>query len=280
MDGETAVGGRSRRSLVRLMLLGLVAMLFAGCGSSQSSSSSTGSTSLPGGATSPDPSGSPVAPDTSSTSVAGPNTSGSPSFVVNTGTSDGDAVKIQGWFGPALPASESNVDQTTLSECGTDAGDGRAMVVALDLTVTLESSLAGEVELNLGSMSSEVLAEYIFGYSSGAQCTPAEVNPVTGIKLGRLQPHQSTTFPMWVVLINAITPNEPHPSEATLRHSNWLMALPHVTVDGESSVQPDAQPSANGPRVVQCTQSGYSVGEDTIAIIGGTAKAVQGQTCP
>lgn len=253
-----------------------IAAALAGCGSTESSNTAA-STSLSGvAAASTDPTESTPTPATTSTSAAEPNTGGSTSFVVNAGTNGGDAVKIEGWFGPPVPAGESNVDQTALGECSSPTDDGRAIAVALDLTVTMESSLAGEVELNLGSFSVETLGEYILGFSSGAQCSSAEVNP-TGIKLGTLQPHQSTNFSVWVVFINAITPNAPHPSEATLRANNWLMALPRVTVDGETNL-PNEEPSASGPRVVKCVAGPIESG-DTIAVVGGMPKVMHGQ-CP
>jgi hypothetical protein len=214
---------------------------------------------------------------TSSTSAAAPDTSSPASFVVNTGTNGGDAVKIEGWFGPPVPASESNVDQTALSECPAPTDDGRAIVVALDLRATMESSLSGEVEINLGTLPPESLAEYILGFSGGAQCEAAIENP-PGIKLGRLQPHQSVYFSMWITFGNAITPNDPQPSEATLRANNWLMEIPHVTVDGESSAF--GQAGATGPRIVKCVQSGYTVGEATIAAVDRTPKVVHARMCP
>jgi hypothetical protein len=251
-----------RRRALTAVLVPIAAVL-AGCGSSSST--------LPNA---------PAAAQASSTNAAAPKTSAPPSFVVSAGTHGGDAVKIEGWFGPPLPAGESNIEHTALGQCASPTDDGRAIVVALDLKTTLESSLAGEVELNLGTFPTETLGEYVLGFSTGAECTNAEINP-TGIKLGNLRPHQSATFSMWIAFINAITSDDPHPSESTLRSNSWLMSLPFVTVDGESGRPlPNEQPSATGSRVVQCIQTSYSSGERAVAVIGGTPKVVHAKSCP
>src|ERR1039458_10514727 len=270
------------RTCACLGLLAVVAVALAGCGSTSPSPSASAPPASQTPSTTQETPTSETATSTSTTnssvsSAAAPNTSGPPSFVTDLDMQGGDKVKLEGWFGPPLPAAESNVDQTALSECPQPTDDGRAIVVALDLTATLESSLSGEVELNLGTLPPETLAEYILGFSSGAQCEAAVENP-TGIKLGTLQPHRSTTFALWIAFGNAITPNDPHPSEAVLRANNWLMSLPHATVDSESSAYGHA--NATGPRAVKCVQAGYTAGEETLAVIGGTPKLVQAQTCP
>ncbi len=251
-----------------------VSVVLAGCGSTTSASQSPSAAQAVSQEAAANP-------QISSTSASTPNTSGPASFVVNAGTHAGDAVKIEGWFGPPMPAGESSVEQTALSQCASPTDDGRAIVVALDVTATMESSLAGEVELNLGTFAPETLAEYVLGFSSGAQCEAGVGSHGPGIKLGTLQPHQSAHFAMWIAFINAITPSDPRPSEATLRRNDWLMSVPYVTVDGESG-QPllDEQPSATGPRVVQCIQTSYTAAEDSLAIIGGTPKVVHAQMCP
>lgn len=123
--------------------------------------------------------------------------------MVDATTQDGDRVKIAGWFGPPLPASQSDVDHTAFSECPPPATNGRAMVARLDLATTLESSLPGEVELNTGRAVAGT--DYVLDFGESAECK-SEVED-TGVKLGTLQPHQSTDFAMWVVFVNAITPN-------------------------------------------------------------------------
>ncbi len=210
-----------------------------------------------------------------STSAATPNTSGSPSFVVNATTQDGDKVKIEGWFGSPLPAGESDIDQTAFSECPPPATDGRAIVVHLDLATTLETSLSGEVELNTGSAVAGT--DYVMGYGSGAQCESEAEG--TGAKLGTLQPHQSTDFTMWLVSVNAITPNDQHPSEKVLGARDWVMELPQVTVDGSSSL--DGHLSATGPRVVTCETGGpLPSRSEYVAPIGSTSKRLHLAVCP
>lgn len=245
----TATGSREgpELSISLALLLVVVVSVLAGCGS-------TASSLPPNPTTAPSPAA--VATTTqaapapaTSTSAAAPNTSGSPGFVANATTQDGDKVKIEGWFGPPLPAGESDVDQTVLSECPPPATDGRAIVVRLDLATTLESNLSGEVELNTGRAVAGT--DYIMGYSEHAQCVSEAEG--TAAKLGTLQPHQSTNFTIWLVFVNAITPNDQHPSEKTLRAKYDPMEIPQVTVDGSSSL--DGHVSATGPRVVACDES-------------------------
>lgn len=123
----------------------LCVVFLAGCGSSGFSSSTSSFTTPPvsvGTPTQPDPT---TSPTTSSTTANAP--AGAPSFVVQGTTQDGDKVKVEGRFGSPLRPSESDVDQTALSSCPPPANDGRAMVVRLDLTATLESSLSGKVDV-------------------------------------------------------------------------------------------------------------------------------------
>ncbi len=260
---------------VSLALLVVVASVLAGCGS-------TASSLPPNPATTPSPAAvatttqaAPAPAPATSTSAATPNTSGSPSFVVNATTQDGDKVKIEGWFGSPLPAGESDIDQTAFSECPPPATDGRAIVVHLDLATTLETSLSGEVELNTGSAVAGT--DYVMGYGSGAQCESEAEG--TGAKLGTLQPHQSTDFTMWLVSVNAITPNDQHPSEKVLGARDWVMELPQVTVDGSSSL--DGHLSATGPRVVTCETGGpLPSRSEYVAPIGSTSKRLHLAVCP
>jgi hypothetical protein len=256
-----------RRRTLAVALIPIAAAL-AGCDSTTSGSPNAPAAQV----TSQEPASN---AQTSSASAAAPNTSGPASFVVNAGTHGGDEVKIEGWFGPPVPAGESTVEQTALSQCASPTDDGRAIVVALDLTATMESSLAGEVELTLGTFAPETLAEYILGASGGSQCGSG-VEDAESIKLGTLQPHQSTTSLVWIAFGNAITPNDAHPSEATLRANNWIMELPRLTIDGESSAF--GQVTATGARVVKCV-AGPIESEETIAVIGGMPKVVHGP-CP
>jgi hypothetical protein len=54
------------------------------------------------------------------------------------------------------------------------------------------------------------------------------------INFGTLQPHVPHSLPMWVVLVDALTPTDPHPSTHTLADQNWIMGLPDASVDGAS----------------------------------------------
>lgn len=220
------------RRLWRVAAPMLSVALLAGCGSTTSSTSTPNVTPI---------SQTPSAPTeetattttTSSNTAAAPDASGPPAFTTEGSTENGDKLRIEGRFGPILPASESDVDQTVLAEC--PRYDDRELVTRLDLTTTIESSLSGTVML-VGFVPplSEVshLVDYVLGFSEGPSCTLAAEESGPSINLGTLQPHQPVNFTMWVVLLDAITPSDPHPSLHTLAHQNWIMGAPEATVDG------------------------------------------------
>jgi hypothetical protein len=265
-------------------LIAVVAVVLSGCGSTDpTASSSSAKEPLPGVTPAEEAHSAPSA-TTASTSAAEPNTGGPASFIVQATTQEGDRVKVEGWFGPPLPASESDVDQSVLSECPPPANEGRSMVVRLDLTTTLESSLSGAVGLETSYIPEtegrKQLPSFVMGYSQGASCVRGEPG-ATSINLGTLQPGQSTDFTMWVVLPSAITPEDPHPSEKTLGAERWVMAVPQPTVNG-SGYNQDEHSSVTGPRVRHCPTGGAQ-GEpetDYIAVVGDTPTTVFQTGCP
>jgi hypothetical protein len=269
MTGSRQAGPR-RAGLA--LLAAIAASVLAGCGASASSQPpNSTSSSLP--TTSQAQS---TAAETSSTSAAAPSTNSPPSFVVNATTQEGDKVKVEGRFGPALPASESDVDQTALSECPPPAPDGRAIVVRLDLVTTLESNLSGELGLETSYIAGR-LVNFVLGFSEGARCQNGQPGEVS-IKLGTLQPGQSADFTMWVVLPDAITSANPHPSEQTLGEQDWLMAIPQPTVNG-SGAGPSAHSSTTGPRLVTCPRP-YEANDEYIAVVGSTPTMIHESECP
>ena len=171
-----------------------------------------------------------TSPTTSSTTADTPP-AGAPSFVVQGTTQEGDKVKVEGSFGSPLRPSESDVDQTALSECTPPAPDGRELVVRLDLTTTLESSLAGEVTLSTSPIVGP-LVSFVMGFKEGARCEGGEPKNAEA-NFGSVQPGQSVSFTMWVVLPDAITPADPHPSEHALAAGLWLMGVPTPLVNGK-----------------------------------------------
>ena len=246
------------------LIASLVASALVGCGSS-SHSVATAASPLPGVAeTGPTPST--PAPETSSTSAAEPNTSGAPDFLVTSTTQEGDKVKVDGWFGPPLPASESDVDQTALSGCPPPAPDGRAVVVRLDLTTTLESSLAAEVELATSFAQGPRRVNFVIGLSQGASCELGEPGN-TNASLGTLQSQESSNFTIWVVLPDAITPDNPQPTAQTLGAEGWFMTAPEPSVNG-SGFDQDQHNSITGPMVVKCDNNEES--GKYISVIGTT----------
>jgi hypothetical protein len=189
-------------------------------------------------------------------------------------------VKLEGRFGSPSRPSESDVDQTALSSCPPPANDGRAMVVRLDLTATLESSLSGKVDVfpvTLHETGRHQPINFVIGYNQGAACAQeAETDGTTGIDLGTVQPHQSARLAVWVVLPDAITPTDQHPSEKTLGSQDWLIAIPLPQVDGHGIGQ---EYVVRGTRVVHCHEPALGGETDRryIAVVDDTPKTLHGE---
>lgn len=253
--------------------------MLAGCGSSGPRFPNVRSTILhkPIATTTP----ATVSTAATSTPAADPSSSGPVSFVVRATTEQGDRVKMEGWFGPALTTQESDVEGSALSECPEPANDGRAMVVKLEMAITLESSLSGKVGFSTGnvaggSTTQQVMA-FVMGNGSRASCGNGEPSATTG-EVGTMQPHETQHYTMWLVLPNAITPADPHPSEQTLGHEHWLMLVPEPSVDG-SGYNQDQRSSVSGPRVVHCQSASESGGPgiNYLAVVGDTPRTMTGE---
>lgn len=235
-------------------------VLLAGCGSSAPSAPTASTTT--------------TAQTTPATEQAASN---KPSFIVQALTKDGDQVKVEGHFGPPVPASESGVEAAALSGCSSQAGDGRAIVVQLNLTTTLESSLAGEVSLEVAHVNAGGIVNFVMDFNEGERCEAGEANEAIAT-LGTLQPGQPHPFSLWVVLPDAITPEEPHPSEATLGPKLWLMTPVEPSVDG-SQYLADQHNSVTGSRLVTCKQPDEA-GYDYLAVVGDTPSTITESECP
>jgi hypothetical protein len=181
------------------------------------------------------------------TPAAAPDPTKPPDFVVTGQTAEGDKVRVEGRFGPALPPTQSDADQTAVNECS--LSDGRELIARLDLVTTIESNLAGQVTIDgfhtLGS--SKGFTEFLMGYSEGATCHPGNL-PASEVELGSLQPHVPHPFTLWVILDKAITPNDPHPSAKELGQG-WGMDIPTIDVNGTPATRGIA---AGGPRLLHC----------------------------
>lgn len=254
-------------------LAALCGVLLAGCGSSGSSTSSSLTPPVSvSTATQPDPT---TTPSTGSTTAEA--RAGTPSFVVQGTTQEGDKLKVEGRFGSPLPPNESDVDQAALSGCTPPAPDGRELVVRLDLTTTLESSLAGEVTLSTSPIVGP-LVSFVMGFKEGARCEGGEPKNAEA-NFGSVQPGQSVSFTMWVVLPDAITPADPHPSTRTLAAQSWLMGVPTPLVNGKGIGTPS---KLSGPRVVRCRTEGFGLSgyEHYIAVVGDTPTTLHESECP
>jgi protein-disulfide isomerase len=215
------------------VVLGLAA---AGCGSSATKTASFTPPRLTTEATA----------STTATS-APPASTGPPAFVVRGRTSEGYEATMEGRFGTALKPSESDVDKSVLSECA--GANGHELVVRLDVRVTLLSSITTNVELGFGTtMKSRQQVETVMGFSQGPSCTSGDT-----VNLGTMQPHTSKTFTAWVVLLNAISPDHPQPSNELLGEE-WWYGSPWLSLNAPSGYPVSGQniASASGPRAVSC----------------------------
>jgi hypothetical protein len=176
-----------------------------------------------------------------------------------------------------LRPSESDVDQTALSECTPPAPDGRELVVRLDLSVTLESSLAGEVTLSTSPVVGP-LVSFVMGFKEGARCEGGEPKNAEA-NFGSVQPGQTVSFTMWVVLPDAITPADPNPSAHALAADLWLMGVPMPLVNGKGIGTPS---KISGSRVVRCRTEDFGIGgyEHYIAVVGDTPTTLHESECP
>ncbi len=177
---------------------------------------------------------------------------GSPDFVISVKGPGGDAAQVLGHFGRATTLGGSDADQEALAGCA-GAANSRAMVARLDLRATVTSSLAARVELsnfNSDSAYSVYPMEFLMGYSDGPECGDGGLGQV--VDLGELEPSVPHDFTLWVLFDDAITPNDPSPSQATLgKHT--LMRIPTVLLGGATytyGADPDIR--VGGPRVIQC----------------------------
>lgn len=193
------------------------------------------------------------------------NTPSKPAFSVNATGEGGDKIKLEGRFGSPVPSAQSDVNQEALSECPGSAGDGRAMIVRLDLVVALESSLAGQVGVETSFVGDRQL-DFVMGFNPPS-CVLGEAGSAS-VNFGVVQPHQSASFSMWIVLPDVITPDDPQPSEQTLREQGWLIEPLTLTLNGSLvAVIADQQRDTTGSRVVACQNNPAG---KFIAVIGGT----------
>jgi hypothetical protein len=210
-------------------------MVAAGCGSSATRTASSTPSYVATEAT---------APTTTTTASSAPT--GPPAFVERGRTSEGYEATIEGRLGTALKPGESDVDQSVLSGC--PGVNGHELVVRLDLRVTLLSSIATDVEL--GAFGQAVISKQQFATVLGLTEGPSCLTEGTGggeVNLYTMQPHTSKTFTAWVVLLNAINPDHPQPSNMLLGEE-WWFGFPLLFLNGQ--VIPE--PTVSGPRVISC----------------------------
>jgi hypothetical protein len=194
--------------------------------------------------------------DPSDAPASSPTSSGasfaSPDFVITVKGAGGYRAQVLGHFGRATTLGGSDADQEALATCS-GAANSRAMVVRLDLRATVTSSLAVHVELsdfNRDAAYPAYTTHFLMNYSAGPECGDGGLGQVAD--LGEIEPNTPHDFTMWVVLANAISPDDPSPSLATLgQHA--LLRVPTVLLGGDSfSYGTDPDMRVGGPRVIEC----------------------------
>ncbi len=240
-----------------------LALALAGCGS--------GGTSVPTPASFTTQPAQPPATSTPSVTSPSPPPSGPPEFVEEATSSKGDSARIEGHFGLPETQSESGVSQETLSECPQPSSNSRELIVRLDLTVTLESSLSAIVDVAPSHAQGSTPTDAVMGYIEGNSCRELS-GQAANIEFKSLQPHGSPShFTMWIALPEVISPADPHPSEKTLGEGGWLMEIP-VTIEG-SPVFAGAggKVTLTGTRAITCNKGNFGQEFTAIEIVTSSA---------
>ena len=254
----------------------VLGLLLVGCGSTSTTTRTIALT--PSVPTTTTTSHAATAATSSAVDKAAPSLHGPPDFILNESAQSGDKLKLEGRFGPLLPAGESDVDQNVLAGCS--GVDGRELITRLDLTATIESGLSAHVTLaNLAPSAVTPHVDFVIDNAEGSTCSSGDANSEEAAEeaanpdLGTLQPHEPHHFTMWVVLTDAITPNNPHPSTATLAHEQWLIHLLGARIDNSPTGVPNAQ-AASGRRIVTCPAEAGVYQEAYIALVSGTPQTI------
>jgi hypothetical protein len=180
--------------------------------------------------------------------------SGEPDLTIRAEASDGDTVLITGHLSEPIPQAQSDAEPSGLSEC-LGSNDQRALIVKLTLEVTVESSLATDVGLSnfqTAEHSTGTPMSYLMGYSTGESCEPG--NDVT---LRQIQPHATSDFTIWLLLPDAITPDEPEPTAQALS-GRYMMIVPVVSINENpigghpAGVGPPGKLHLGGSRLLFC----------------------------
>jgi hypothetical protein len=210
----------------------------AGCGSSRSNVTTASNAATQATAA--------TLTSTSSRASAG----GSPSFVIRQTTESGVAVKVEGRLGPPLAASEADVNPATLRRCPYHLG--KALVVRLDMTASIESGQPGDVQLDLGNAPIE---HEMLVITSASGCRHGGVNAATA-NFGELSAQSAGHAIAWIVLPQVAAPAYPHPSSTELSKEGWVMFDPAIKVNGSEEQYNTSSEDADrleGPSAIRCS---------------------------
>jgi hypothetical protein len=142
-----------------------------------------------------------------------------PVYIANVTTEKGDRYTVEGAFGSPDTPAQAGVD---LSGCLGNPNNGRSLVVPVTYTVTLHTNVPAEVQLRSEGGALDGGHMEMLSTVSNEPCAANE----GGTLSFQMQPRSIATGKTWLILEEAITPKDEHPTEASLAHEYWAIALP------------------------------------------------------
>jgi hypothetical protein len=177
--------------------------------------------------------------ETTATTAAAPPPPPTRNFIESASTNQGDRVSVEGRVGPLLRPSDAGApSQQSLGECPGLAG--REMFIKLELAATIDSSLGATVELTVprpGVINFGSAIEFLNESGQRVECATIQNANTMRINLGSLQPHQQSQLkPMWIVIVDAITPSEPSPTPSSLATRGLALGGMTPIVNGNGAI--------------------------------------------
>ena len=180
----------------------------------------------------------------STTNASAPAPAGLAAFVLTVTASDGDKATVEGRFAPLVPADQSGIEASGLEGC--QGASDRDYAIRLDLTATVESSLPATVSLLQfeGDNWAPKNMDIVLDAEGALSC---QVSGDSEVTFGQLQPHQAGHQTVWLILPEAITPDEPHPEMRKLT-AEYRLKIQKLEV-AESATD---TPTATGSQIASC----------------------------
>jgi hypothetical protein len=160
-------------------------------------------------------------------------------FVDSASTTQGDRLSVEGRVGPLVRPGEAGVpSQQSLGECPGLAG--RERFIRIELAATIDSSLAGTVELTVpqpGNINFETPIEYLNESGERVECATTQNADTMRINLGSLQPHQQSQFAtLWVIVVEAVTPKDSTPTSGSLAKRGLVLGGITGSINGNGAI--------------------------------------------